>query len=41
MRNYLRRHVYIWWTQTAKEFDLIKKITKSDIPPVWKKIAGR
>ena len=32
---------YIWWTQTAKEFDLIKKITKSDIPPVWKKIAGR
>ncbi len=29
---------YVWWPKTVKEFERIKKLTKSSIPPVWKKI---
>lgn len=27
---------YVWWAKTAKEYEQIKKITRSTIVPVWK-----
>lgn len=27
---------YVWWAKTAKEFEQIRKITKSNIAPIWK-----
>ena len=31
----------VWWANTIEEYNQVKKITKSDIPPVWKKYADQ
>ncbi|MEE9912008.1 MAG: ABC transporter substrate-binding protein [Deltaproteobacteria bacterium] len=31
-------NAYVWWAKTQKEYDQIKKITRSTIVPVWKQL---